>query len=85
MERLLGVKLRWVEAHQKVLNTREQKLNDITDKLAKLQHMANGKWNSRARPMILPSQMVQVHLHQDIYNRNYKNQARRHLHGVGAE
>ena len=36
MERIPGVKLRWVEVHQQVLNTRERKLNDIAAKLAKL-------------------------------------------------
>ena len=33
----------------------------------------------------VPKQMVQVQLHQDVYNHNYKNQVRRYLHGVGTE
>ena len=29
--------------------------------------------------------MIQVRLHQDVYDRCYKKQARRHLHGSRAE
>ena len=38
------VNLHWVEAHQQRLNTREQLLNNLADKQAKLQHLAKGAW-----------------------------------------
>ena len=39
LSRLPSIDIRWVEAHQQTLNTREKRLNDMADKLAKMQHL----------------------------------------------
>ena len=57
----------------------------MADKLAKMQHGVKGVWKSRSQPMRLPNQVIQIWLHQDVYDRNCKKQARRHLHGPKAE
>ena len=67
------------------MNTREKQLNDMADKLANMQHGAKGVWKSRPQPMMLPNQILQVWLQQDVYDQNCKKQARRHLHGPQAE
>ena len=65
------VNVHWVEAHKQRFNTREQRLNDLVDKIANLQHLAKGAWKSKVVAQILPSQMIQVWLHQNVYDRCY--------------
>ena len=85
LNRLPSIDIRWVEAHQQTMDTREKRLNAMADTLAKIQHSVKGAWKSRAQPMMLPNQVLQVWLHQDAYDKNCKKQARRHLHGPQAE
>ena len=82
---LPSIDIRWVEAHQQTMDTREKRLNAMANTLAKMQHSVKGSWKSRAKPMMLPNQVLQVWLHQDAYDQNCKKQARRHLHGPQAE
>ena len=68
LNRLPNIYIRWVEAHQQTIDTREKRLNAMADALAKMQHSVQGAWKSWAKPMMLPNQVLQVWLHQDAYD-----------------
>ena len=70
-----GIMIKWVKVHKSRMTTREERLNDIADRLAKLQHKVVGKWKSRPRPLQLPDQIIQISFHGDVYKRGCKQQA----------
>ena len=85
LERLPPINFKWAKAHQTNMSRREVRLNDSVDKLAKLQHTVGGKWKSKQQPMLYPNQKIQVRMQEDIYDRECRTQARRHMYGTRAE